>query len=140
MIITLLIFACMLNFIPLRNRSFKILILCIELIALIMIFAGNNSTPDQAVYSSSYKTGDTGYFEVGYTVCSTFIQKIGLDYSRFKILVALLLIVLIGKGFRGFDIKLWTVSIMIWIWTSFVYEAEQSRFFIAVIIVMYGLQ
>lgn len=140
MIFPLLVISCTLGFAPFKNKQLKYLVLLLEIVTIIVLFSGNNSTVDQMAYSAAYSSEQYGYFEPGYSFLCRAFHAIGFNYTQFKIIVSLILIFSIHKAFGDFNTMFWNKAIATWLLTSFVFEAEQSRFFIAASIVICGMQ
>lgn len=129
----------LMNFVPFR-RNVKNAILIITIGALIIIFSGNIVTPDQAAYNDVYNGLITGaYFEGGYQLLCTFFYSINVDYQTFKLVIFILSLVLIKKTFQVSNL-IWCIVVPLWALTSFWHDAEQSRFTMAYIIVLFSFR
>lgn len=139
MVMALLLVVCILSFIPVKLPKYKYFVVALEILTIIVIFAGNNSTGDQLNYSYAYTSGNSVYFEIGYATLCRIFNALGFEYFQFKLILILVLCALVIYSYRCFDIALFPIPILIWTLTSFFYEAEQSRFFMAMLIVICGL-
>lgn len=129
-----------LNLIPVKGQSFKKVLLIFGTLLIIVLFSGNYSTPDQISYEIAYSSGRGLYFEPGYVIITNFFRTIGLSYAEFKFVICVLLFYLLGRVFRNIGASFWNKTLATWLVTSFAFETEQSRFFIAAIFVLCGLQ
>lgn len=128
------------NFLPIKKKAIKKIILVVTIGALIVIFAGNIATVDQAAYNDIYMGMiPSGYFEKGYQMLCSISRSIGIDYKLFKLIISGMAIFLLKKAF-SVDSKVWSTAISIWALTSFWHDAEQSRFTMAYIVVLYAFK
>ena len=139
MIVEILLIACLiLAIVPIRSKSVKALVTSIILGVMICIFAGNNSSVDQYAYSILYY--DHTYFSVesGYLALTTLAFKIGLSYVQFKALIMFIAFCMLYtriKEFKSISIR---KVLLLWGFTSFWFDIEQSRYMIAACIIIFA--
>ena len=107
---------------------------------LICIFAGANRSTDQWAYSVLYH--DNNYFPVekGYLFLTNIFYEMGLNYSQFKMIIMLaggVLYILLTKQMDQVDCR---KVLLLWVFTGFWFDIEQSRYTIAMMIVLYSIK
>lgn len=112
----------------------------ILLILMVFLFSYNIVTFDQRIYNHSYQIGETYYFEIGYRLLILFFSKLGFNYQLFKcamISVAFMLLYarLEKKNIAGNIF----ITLLLWLLSSFSFEAEQSRFLFGTLIILMSL-
>ncbi len=139
MIVKILLIAClMLAMIPIRNKKTEAFATSIIFGVMICIFSLNNSSLDQYAYSILYE--DHSYFSVesGYIALITLSAKLGFNYIQFKALIMLAAFILLHsriKNYKHINIR---KVLLLWGFTSFWFDIEQSRYMIAACIVIFA--
>lgn len=114
-------------------------IICFVLTAAcIIFFAENVYSFDQQVYYSTYSLGTYYYFEFLYRIICMVLSKIGLDYIQFKYVIGVCEAILLFARFKTAQIPNVHMVISLWMLSSFMIETEQSRFYFAMVIVIYA--
>ena len=134
----LLIAFCCIAIYPIRNRSIDRLLGTVLGCLCILIFVGNNASPDQAAYLAEYNKPGSEYFEWGYNLVCTPFRKLGFSYLQFKVFASAFIILGLSLRFETIEVRHLSIVLLLWITTSFFFDAEQSRFFFASILVLCG--
>lgn len=93
---------------------------------------------DQLFYRLYYE-GElaNSYFEIGYYFLNLFFNKLGVDYTIFKCILASASSLLIVARIKGYSINYFYLLILYTI-TMYFFDLEQSRTFFAISIVIYA--
>ena len=94
---------------------------------------------DQHYYKLSYEGSiTTGYFERGYYLLTVLFRKIGFNYQQFKLIMAILSVLLIARSLSGLDIN-YVLVLVLYFCSAFQTDLEQTRNFFAMSVVIYSL-
>ena len=124
--------------IPKKSKALNRIFLLLFIGLMILVFSGNNSTPDQISYKAVYDGYYEAYFEFGYMMITSALRTISFDYTQFKIVVAVIVVIMMKFRFRDVGSRVWSLSLVFWVLSSFWVEIEQSRFYIAMVIVLFA--
>lgn len=138
MINFLLFLVVVLAFLPIRGTKIKTMICAIMVGILVCIFAGTNNSTDQFAYSVLYN--DHSYFPVekGYLLLTGFFSYLGMNYSQFKISIMLVGTLFIVSRIKDLKLIDFRKVILLWMLTGYWFDIEQSRFMIAMFLVLYA--
>lgn len=122
--------------IPCRNKKINFCLTIMAVVIIIGIFAFNNKSVDQFAYDVLYK--DKEYFEVekGYIVLCEFFKILGASYAMFKFIFAAILSLLLYLRFKKYEFVGFRLALLSYFLSSYCFDAEQSRFTFAGIIVV----
>lgn len=137
MITGLYIFLMLNLFIKWKNKAEKIFCLMLAVMC-IAFFAENIYSVDQQIYFSSYSSGNYYYFEFLYRIICKLLYKIGLDYIQFKYVIGIFESILLFLRFKSVRIPNVNWVISLWMLSGFIIETEQSRFYLAMVVVIYA--
>lgn len=129
--------------IKLTRQTKNMFFLIILVIPMCMIFANNTGTVDHMIYANWYKAtakkGITDRFEIGYTLCMLFGNRLGLSMSGFLMIYSAVGLLLIAKSFYDYC-RYPVLGMVMYAAYPFLMDAEQLRNFMSMAIVIYGLR
>lgn len=128
----------LITIIPKKYKLPEKLFLWLFAILLVMVFAGNNSSVDQLNYRYVYDGAFRAYFEPGYMLLCSLMKSAGFNYLQFKLIIGGIVIFVLKYRFSTIGIRAWSLSLVFWACSSFWMEIEQSRFYIAMVIVLFA--
>lgn len=100
----------------------------------------NNWYSDQHYYKLSYEGVPVGtYFEKGYVLLCSISSRLGLSYLQFKIAFFIAAAVLVYFSIGGYEIS-YVPVLLLYFFSSFQADLEQTRNFIAMSVVIFALR
>lgn len=124
--------------IPFKGKQLNTIIVLLLFVLLSLIFSGNNNSVDQQAYSIVFHSPEFYPVEKGYHLLNSFFYNAGFTYTQFKLFMSVIAFVIVWRRFKVCEISILKYSIILWVCTSFWFDIEQSRFSIAVLLVIFA--